>query len=173
MKKKLLVLGFLSGLLSSLIVSFSAAQEQEQLQEVKVDFSAKTPTNSALRSLLLPGWGQVFNSQRTKGYIIAGAGVASIAAAVVCYTNAQSTYDEYEETELKSHPLYEDYCDEINTANIFVGLSAAVWIYAVVDAYVVSKKSASSTVNLFNRNKRLSFELNSKQEPTLVYRKKF
>lgn len=102
--------------------------------ESTYNFKEKSPTNSALRSLILPGWGQLLNEQPTKVLIFAGAEAISIGTAFIMYSKANSTYDEYEEK--RTDALYDDYSSQIDTANMFVYLSAGIWVWNVVDAYL-------------------------------------
>ena len=40
-----------------------------QPQQINVDLSPKTGTKAALRSVVVPGWGQHYGDQKTKGFI--------------------------------------------------------------------------------------------------------
>ena len=42
------------------------------------DFSEYTPTNALIRSAIMPGWGQGWNYQRTKGWIVFGVFAVSV-----------------------------------------------------------------------------------------------
>lgn len=103
--------------------------------------SEPTQTNSAIRSLFLPGWGQHFNAQRTKGYIIGGSVVATLAAAYVFNAKANETYDDYVEAGIMNGPLYSDYETQSNQATAATYLCAGIWIYAIVDAYIYGKNN--------------------------------
>lgn len=97
------------------------------------NFNERTPGNAALRSLILPGWGQFFNGQQTKGYIFLGAEVIAIGAAVMQNSKANSDYSDYEDK--RTNDLYDTYSKDVDTANLFVYLAAAIWIGNIADAY--------------------------------------
>ena len=113
-------------------------------------FSDETPANSAIRSLILPGWGQFFNEQNKKGYIIAGAAIATFAGAYMYYAKANSTYDDYADAGIKNGPLYSDYETQANQAMLVSLLCAGVWIYGVVDAYINGKSKDAQADAGFN-----------------------
>jgi len=106
---------------------------------VAYDFRERKPVNSALRSLILPGWGQQFNGQKTKGYVITGAALLTLAGSYMLYTKANNTYDDYQNQGIKNSTLYDDYQAQSNQAMIASLLCAGVWIYGVVDAYIFGK----------------------------------
>ncbi len=105
-------------------------------------FNSKSSGNAALRSLMLPGWGQFFNEQPTKGFIFAGAELIAIGTAFMMYSGANSTYSDYETK--RTTALYDDYSSKIDTANMFVYLAAAIWAGNVLDAYLSADSGAST-----------------------------
>ena len=105
------------------------------------DFSEKTPVNSALRSLILPGWGQFFNLQETKGYIVAGTAFVTVIGSYVLYSKANKTYEDYENLGIKNSSLYSDYETQQNQAMIVSILAVGTWIYAVADAYITANNT--------------------------------
>lgn len=91
---------------------------------------------AAWRSMLLPGWGQFYKHQKTKGYILGGAFWGSLLAAglsLVMENNARDDYlgsvapEEIERT-------YSDYNQWHKTRQAFTIASAALWALAVGDA---------------------------------------
>jgi len=106
------------------------------------NFGAKTPKNAALRSIV-PGWGQQFNGQSTKGYIITGAVVVTLAEAVSLNNKANSTYDDYQNIGVKNDSKYDDYTSQADQAMEVSLLCAAIWIYGIIDAYVVAEKKSA------------------------------
>ncbi len=110
----------------------------------KYDISAKTPVHSAVRSLIIPGWGQCFNEQKTKGYIIGCAALVTLAGSSLLYTKANNTYNDYENAGLKNGPIYSDYQNQQNQAMIVSFVCAGVWIYGIIDAYINGKDTVPS-----------------------------
>lgn len=91
---------------------------------------------AAWRSMLLPGWGQFYKHQKTKGYILGGTFWGSLLAAglsLVMENNARDDYlgsvapEEIERT-------YSDYNQWHKTRQAFTIASAALWALAVGDA---------------------------------------
>ncbi|MDD5259995.1 MAG: DUF5683 domain-containing protein [bacterium] len=121
-----------------MLLSISAVSAREAVS----NFNSHTPGNAALRSLMLPGWGQFFNGQPTKGYIFAGAEIVAIGAAVMMNSSANSIFNEYETQ--RTQTLYNDYSSKVDTANMFVYAAAAIWVGNVIDAYF-SADSGTST----------------------------
>ena len=119
-------------------------------QKQSYDFNARTPVNAALRSLILPGWGQFFNGQKTKGYILGAIALSCAGASIVTYQLALKDWDDYEKKGIPDDPLYDNYKSKVITTNFLIGVSAAAWLYAVLDAYfVANKKPVSQTATSF------------------------
>ena len=139
-------------------------EEEEETEET--GFSAWTPTNAMLRSLMLPGWGQFFNEQYTKGYIFAGTEVVLLSTSLMLYSQANSAYNDYE----NGTASYDDYSKKLDNTNMVVGVFAAVWIYNVIDAYI--NASYEEEASLINRDG-LALEIGNDQELSLLYKKNF
>lgn len=137
-------------LVASLIMLSSSIYAQ---QKQSYDFNAKTPVNAALRSLILPGWGQFFNGQKTKGYILGAVALGCAVGSVVTYQLALKDWDDYEKKGIPDDPLYDSYKGKVITTNVLIGVSAAAWIYAVVDAYLAGPKTTPATSFNFNIQK--------------------
>ena len=120
------------------LVAIARLPARCQDETVEMSFSAKTQTNAMIRSLIFPGWGQVFNGAKTKGHILMAAETASILGTVMLFSQASQKYDDYANTGVISGTSYDDYQSAYNTAMLGVGLCATIWIYGVVDAYFAS-----------------------------------
>jgi hypothetical protein len=123
------------------------------------NFGERTPLNAGLRSAILPGWGQFFNGQSAKGYILVGSAVVSGAAAILMYNKAENTYNEYKDNGRIDGKLYDDYTSQINSANMFVYLYAAVWTFGVVDACVGVPKSEKLSLEIRNQQLCLNYRM--------------
>lgn len=148
---KILVLAMAAIMLMSITVV--SAREAES------NFDTPSPGNAALRSLMLPGWGQFFNEQPTKGFIFAGAEIVAIGAAVMMNSSANSIYSDYETK--RTQTLYNDYSSKMDTANMFVYVAAAIWVGNVIDAYFSAdsgpshKSKKSSTIKKSTKKKKV------------------
>jgi hypothetical protein len=105
---------------------------------IAYDFSENTPQNAAFHSLILPGWGQSFNGQKTKGYILGGAVFLSVLTSYYYYQKADKTYDDYQKFGLINGSLYNDYETQQNQAMIVSFVAAGFWAYSIFDAYLVA-----------------------------------
>jgi len=139
-------------------------------REETYNFNTKSPGNAALRSLMLPGWGQFFNEQPTKGMIFAGAELVAIGTAFMMSSKANSTYSDYETKRTSS--LYDDYSSQINTANMFVYAAAAIWVGNIIDAYLSgdsetsTPKKKSSAIKKSSKKKKVIVEEVAPEEDT-------
>jgi hypothetical protein len=102
-------------------------------------FSERRPVNSAVRSFILPGWGQFHNSQNTKGYFVGSFALVTLAGAYLLNDQANKTYTDYQNEGLKDGSKYDDYQTQQNEAMTVSAICAVVWIYGVVDAYIYGK----------------------------------
>lgn len=91
---------------------------------------------AAWRSMLLPGWGQFYKHQKTRGYILGGAFWGSLLATGVSLVMENNARDDYlgsvapEDIER----TYSDYNQWHKTRQALVVASAALWALAVGDA---------------------------------------
>jgi len=134
---------------------------------VELDLSQKTPTNSAIRSLIFPGWGQYFNGQKTKSYILVGSEIVSLASTILLFNQAEETYKKYEEKGVKNDPLYDEYSKQMDYVYIGTALSVGIWIYAIVDAYLVCDRQMKGQTSSVFRNIDFVF---SKNETKFQYK---
>lgn len=124
---------------------------------VTCDLSKYTGTNAALRSLVMPGWGQGWNEQYTKGWIVFGIFAVSTFGAFYYYNKSESDYKSYEENGSINSSKYDDYEKNYNTSFICGVVAVTTWVYAVADAYFVGKEksklyAASKKFNLMAYN---------------------
>ncbi|MDR1695639.1 MAG: DUF5683 domain-containing protein [Endomicrobium sp.] len=120
--------------------------------KLTLDFTAEKPFNASLRSALLPGWGQMWNEQETKGWIVLGLFAVSVAGAFYFNGEAYESYDKYEQESLVSGSYYKDYEDNYQISQICSYVAIGTWLYAVIDAYLTCKNKthARSKTSSFN-----------------------
>lgn len=134
-----------------------------------------TPTGRALRSLILPGWGQYYSDQTLKGTIFAGTGAALVIASGLQsykFRRAKQAHqssvgdnlvfggvlkltgynDEtgYLITRAIGDPLRANVDREQANYQKILGLTAAFWIYNVVDALLGPGSSAATDAAHFS-----------------------
>jgi hypothetical protein len=103
------------------------------------DLSEATPANAALRSALVPGWGQWFNSERQKGAILGGATLIATGAAAWLFVDSHSVYNDYTARGVPNDPLYDRYKNERTSAFIALGAASIGYLFGIFDAYKTAR----------------------------------
>ncbi len=106
------------------------------------DFSEYTPTNALIRSAIMPGWGQGWNYQRTKGWIVFGVFAVSVFGAFYYLNKSEGDYERYKELGAIESSYYDDYEKDLNVSRIFGCVAVASWLFSIVDAYIVANKQS-------------------------------
>lgn len=132
------------------------------------DFSDYTPTNALIRSAVMPGWGQGWNEQKTKGWIVFGVFAVSVFGAFYYLNKSESDYDRYKNLGAKESSYYDDYEKSLNTSRIFGCVAVATWLFSVIDAYIVANKKSEQYVY-----KKFNFYAYGKDGFMLSYKTKF
>lgn len=68
-------------------------------QELSVNLSPKTRIKAAVRSLVVPGWGQLYAEQKTKSFIFNLLAVGSVAAYLIANDEYNDKYNDYKASE--------------------------------------------------------------------------
>ncbi len=102
----------------------------------------RTRVDSLYRSLVAPGWGQFYNRQAWKAYIIIGLEAVAVGGAVWSYFLKEDRYDKYKNaTSTEEAQRYYDKAERYRVmTNAFIYSAIGVWALNVIDA-VVSGKS--------------------------------
>lgn len=137
-----------------------------------VELSKYSGTNAALRSFFMPGWGQGWNEQYTKGWIVFGIFAVSTFGYFYFNNRAESDYKKYEDNGAINSSKYDDYERDYNTATTCGIIAVATWIYAVADAYFVGKERAKQYAYQHN-NKKFSLMAYNRDGMMLKYRTRF
>ncbi len=127
---------YLSIIITAALICPSFARAESRA----INMSDHTPGNAAIRSTLIPGWGQSFNGQQAKSYVVAGGVLASGIAAFYFFNKAGDTYEDYERRGIKNDALYNDYESQSDQASLYTGIAAGFWAYGIIDAYFSGKK---------------------------------
>jgi hypothetical protein len=104
------------------------------------------------RSLVLPGWGQIYKDEQTKGYIILSGFALNTTALIISILNENKTKDIYLSA---THPdeimtTYDDYNIWHHRRQILTYSQILIWSYAVADAIW---KPLNSTSISFSQDK--------------------
>lgn len=122
----------------SILAVLAVFQSVACSEPLRVDFATYSGSNAAFRSLVLPGWGQWYNSQDAKCYILATLVFAGAGASYYYYDKSNKTYTEYEKTGVKDDPLYTEYETQVGQASNYLYIAAGLWLAGVIDAYFVA-----------------------------------
>ncbi|MFC1500928.1 hypothetical protein ACFL58_00565 [Elusimicrobiota bacterium] len=137
-----------------------------------LDFIEYNNKNTVVRAVLLPGWGQFFNNQDTKGYIIAGGSLFFLVSSMYYGFEADKAYEKYEKAGLindTSNDLYSDYESKNNLTQISTYTIALLWIYGIVDSYIVAKKTTLDG----KKNDGIRLACNNGKDLKLIFTKHF
>ena len=93
---------------------------------------------AALRSMVVPGWGQLYKGQRTKGRVLVGLWVGAVAGTVTTHILRQQSRDTYLDATDQQEILdrYDTFNQWHKTRNALVLGTAAVWVYSYLDALI-------------------------------------
>jgi hypothetical protein len=147
---------------------FTVSNVHAKLCNQKFDFSDYSATNAAIRSAILPGWGQGWNEQEKKGWILFGIFMASACTAFYFNNEAEKSYRLYSEIGAPAGSEYDNYKRNFDTARILGTVAVLTWIYAVVDAYFVAKKEEKKYVS-----NKINFAVYNNDGFKLEYKTKF
>ena len=115
----------------------------------------------ASRSLLLPGWGQLYRGHKKRGYVFMGTSAVLAAAWLVTDISYRSAYNTYRGTRLNDLQLgqriagtnsdvftqnFERVESRAGRANLVLGLLAAVWLSNVLEHLVIGPAQVSFSV---------------------------
>ena len=102
---------------------------------------------AALRSMILPGWGQVYKGEKRKGFILAGLWGFGIAGSVITHFARQDAEDKYlsETNPGQINSRFNSFNKMHKLRNSLLLFSAGVWLYSYVDAILKNKPLAKSS----------------------------
>jgi tetratricopeptide (TPR) repeat protein len=126
---------------------FNATEKQtdDKVRYVKVYDPRPTAT---LRSMLVPGWGQIYKGQKKKGLILMGMWGIGLAGTVVVSLARASAQDRYltatESGDIESN--YSDFNRWHKLRNGFIIFGAGVWVFSFFDALISQPRIKGLTV---------------------------
>lgn len=101
-----------------------------------IDLSGRSSASAAVRSALVPGWGQVFNRQSTKGALLFFTVAGAAAGSYLLHREAKDTYDEYKAIGDPDDSRYDDYKRQRTQSIVLGSAAAAIYLFSIVDAYL-------------------------------------
>ena len=120
-----------------------------------ISVSTRYGARGFIRSLVIPGWGQMYKGSYLKGGLILG-GEAAFVAGIIAAENLRASYKKKMKEQpqhIKTYNTKADNCENIR--NICIGGAAALYVYNLVDAIaangakrvIIKKKNGNLSVN--------------------------
>ncbi|MBX2818086.1 MAG: hypothetical protein KTR29_00350 [Rhodothermaceae bacterium] len=106
---------------------------------------------AAMRSMILPGWGQLYKGDRTKGYRVLGAWTltaGSTLAAHLIRNKAENDYLDAVSSE-EALSLYDDFNRWHQIRNNLFLASAGIWVYSYIDALIYQTPPENRRISLY------------------------
>lgn len=134
-------------------------QAEDAIGYTKYIFVEDLRPGATFRSIILPGWGQFYKHQKTRGYILGGAFVASLAATGVSLYFEKDNRDKYlgSTTPSTIEKDYQTYNDWFKRRKLFTVSTICIWAVAVLDAMWTPYPQVG--ISLHNKNLSLSLNI--------------
>lgn len=111
----------------------------------RLSFSRKYGARGFARSLIVPGWGQLYKGNKTKGACILGGEVVLIGG-IIAAENLRASYVKKMREQPKHLDTYNTKADNWeNIRNVCIGGAAALYVYNLIDAMVANGRKRSKT----------------------------
>jgi TM2 domain-containing membrane protein YozV len=119
-----------------------------------------------IRSLIFPGWGQLYNNNKLKGWILTSLGAITISSAVYFIIDSNNKQKKYlNDVNLSTiQNNYNEYNTSYKLKNISIISFIAVWVYSQIDILFFSQNNSlpltqlkTNFMNQFQLNFSLSF----------------
>jgi len=122
---------------------FKLKSQTDEKFALKYVFVEDKRIGAGLRSLALPGWGQIYKGEKKKGITLISLWTASLGGLLVThlqYNNALQKYKDAEEFKIESK--YKTYNSLYKARNSIAVFAGALWLYAYFDATFKKEKPA-------------------------------
>lgn len=103
-----------------------------------------------LKSMVIPGWGQLSKDMSAKNWLITAAGVASLGSMIYYIIDANDKEKDYlnETDPLLIQPKYESFNSSYKTRNTLIAAYAAVWLFAQLDLIIFDSGTESIPLSI-------------------------
>jgi TM2 domain-containing membrane protein YozV len=114
-----------------------------------------------IRSLIFPGWGQLYNNNKLKGWILTSLGAITISSAVYFIIDSNNKQKKYlNDVNLSTiQNNYNEYNTSYKLKNISIISFIAVWVYSQIDILFFSQNNSLPLTQL-KTNFMNQFQLN-------------
>lgn len=124
---------------------FAVANQAGKANFDQLTFSRKYGARGFARSLIVPGWGQMYKGSTAKGACILG-GEVLLVGGIIVSENLRASYLKKMKENPKHQKTYNTSADNWeNIRNVCIGGAAALYVYNLVDAIVANGRKRSIT----------------------------
>lgn len=115
---------------------FEVAHNPEQVVFDKIELTANYKGAALWRSIIIPGWGQMYKRNTAKGITILGLEAACVVGIVVCHNQSNSYYNKaLVEHNMNLREIYQDKSTTYrHVRNGCIAAAGAIYIWNIVDA---------------------------------------
>ena len=110
----------------------------------------KSKIGAAIRSFLIPGWGQLYNDAKLTGYSTIIAGLSTVGTAALYGYLGTMAEAEYQENKADTVGRRTDANRYYRNARIALWSYAAIWSFAIFDAYVSGTSNSKIDLNAWS-----------------------
>ncbi len=105
---------------------------------------------ATLRSMILPGWGQLYKNDKRKGYVLVSSTATATLATVLFHFMQKNAHDEYlKATDIETiKQKYDNYNLFYKLRNNTALLAGGIWLYAFFDALLVAPKPERQQIKI-------------------------
>jgi hypothetical protein len=141
----------------------STAQKKEEtkvnvdslinLERKKIETDTKNFKTAFAKSLLLPGWGHLYNGNEFKGWLLISAAVITLGSSIYFYVDTYKKERDYLSATVQPmiDELYNKYNSSYKLRNISIISFAVVWIYSQLDLSFLSSSNFQITLGRSER----------------------
>ncbi|MBX2819539.1 MAG: hypothetical protein KTR29_07655 [Rhodothermaceae bacterium] len=95
--------------------------------------------NAALRSMVVPGWGQLYKGEKRKGIVLASLWGLTASGSLIAHVSRNQAQDHYRasETQAQTQSRFRAFSTWHKVRNNMMLAAAGIWVYSYIDAIVV------------------------------------
>jgi hypothetical protein len=129
-----------------------SSQTENAIEYTKYVFLEDPRPAATFRSALIPGWGQMYKSQKKRGYIIGGAFIASLIATGASIYFEKDAHNKYLDSTTPNsiEENYNLYNGWFKKRKLFTITTISIWVVAVLDALWAPYPQATLSVDKHN-----------------------
>ncbi|MFR9543494.1 MAG: DUF5683 domain-containing protein [Rikenellaceae bacterium] len=135
----------------------------------ELSFSYKYGARGLVRSMVVPGWGQLYKGSKVKGAVILGTTALAAGGIIVCENLRADYYKKMIEQPKYAYEYNSKASNYESARNMFIGAAAAIYVYNLVDAIVANGAKRAKVIDP-NRFKLEAYAYNDLQGVSLNYK---